>query len=393
MVIGQGKLAELFEGVGAKRLSRVDATPKSNQHEIGATKPMRDQFLGNEDTRFPAVYMRLAGEQEGMTEQGGATYYDTRKGKDRAAEFRLYYPSNGVTGAMDEGDTLFLAKHTNGTLWFIITPPGSPSEAQLSWLFGVAPKGKRFVSREVSPGEPPLDFAARFILDELGIEFEEPDADKLDTIIERHIAASPELPLPDLARQTLTVDATDDPDFALMAWLEHEEGLHRRLEHQQGESSVAGLAEAAVRVELSLKNHLEAVFRAAGLPFDRDARIDAGPSPDFLFPSAAAYASAGPETARRLMVLGVTPTCTGRWQQMRTIAHKIGHKHLATLEPRIAPAETDAMRGHGVQLVVPEALHASYQPPQRRALWTVAEFVDEARSRFPTREPVMTNTA
>ena len=39
------------------------------------------------------------------------------------------------------------------------------------------------MSREVAGDGPELDFAARFILDEIGIEFEEPDAARLDTII------------------------------------------------------------------------------------------------------------------------------------------------------------------------------------------------------------------
>ena len=74
---------------------------------------------------------------------------------------------------MRAGDTLFLAKNRdNDFLWFIVTPRGSTSEQQLLWLFRLDPDGSSFVSREFTDTEPKLDFAARYILDELGIEFE-----------------------------------------------------------------------------------------------------------------------------------------------------------------------------------------------------------------------------
>ena len=67
----RGQLSDYFEGVGVKRLSAVDAEPKtSNQHEVGTTKKMRDDFLGeNHQERFPAIYIWLGGDQEGFTEE------------------------------------------------------------------------------------------------------------------------------------------------------------------------------------------------------------------------------------------------------------------------------------------------------------------------------------
>ena len=178
-MIQRGQLSDYFEGVGVKRLSAVDAEPKtSNQHEVGTTKKMRDDFLGEtHQQKFPAIYIWLGGDQDGIIEESWATHYDARLNKPRAAEWRLYYPSNPVTEAMREGDTLFLARDQSGVLWFIVAPEGSTSEQQLFWLFGLRPEGKSFVSREFSEEEPELDFAARFILDEIGVEFDEPEAD------------------------------------------------------------------------------------------------------------------------------------------------------------------------------------------------------------------------
>ena len=233
----RGQLRDYFAGVGVKRLTAVDAEPRrSNQHEIGTTQAMRRQFLGEvQHQRFRATYVWLGGDQDGFTAEGTATHYDAREQQEhRSPEWRLYYPSNPVTEAMREGDTLFLAMTNDERLYFVVTPKGLTSERQLSWLFDLNAKGRSFVSREVSGDEPEMDFAARFILDEIGIEFEEPEADRLDTIVDRFGMKFPRTAeFSDLARLTLPeVRAEDDPDMALVAWLSHEEALFRRLERR-----------------------------------------------------------------------------------------------------------------------------------------------------------------
>lgn len=49
----RGQLHDYFVGVGAKRLSAVDADSKrSNQHEVGTIREMRHQFFGEIRHRF-----------------------------------------------------------------------------------------------------------------------------------------------------------------------------------------------------------------------------------------------------------------------------------------------------------------------------------------------------
>ena len=131
-------------------------------------------------------------------------------------------------------DTLFLAMNDAEVLYFIVAPGGSTSERQLSWLFGLQPAGDRIISREVRDDGPELNFAACYILDEFGIDFEEPDADRLDGIIERFGMDFPgTAEFSDTARLTLPhVRAEDDPDAPLIAWLTHEEALFRGLERR-----------------------------------------------------------------------------------------------------------------------------------------------------------------
>lgn len=401
----RGQLSDYFEGVGVKRLSAVDAEPKSsNQHEVGSTRKMRDDFLGEtHQQKFPAIYIWLGGDQEGFTEESWATHYDSRINKPRAAEWRLYYPSNPVTEAMKEGDTLFLAKDQSGVLWFIVAPEGSTSEQQLFWLFGLRPEGKSFISREFSDDEPQLDFAARFILDELGIEFEEPEADKLDSIIEKFGTTFPKTAeFSDLARLTLPeVRAEDDPDAALIAWLDHEEALFRRLERKVVSSrieagfvtdegtDVDGFISFSLSVQNrrksrmghSLENHMAAVLSAHDIRHVRGAVTEHKHKPDFLFPDLATYQAAPADGDARLTMLGAKSTCKDRWRQVLAEAEKISRKHLLTLEPGISEPQTNQMEASSLQLVVPRPVHSSYTVTQQGWLWSVADFIGEVRAK------------
>ena len=403
----RGQLSDYFEGVGVKRLSAVDAEPMtSNQHEVGTTVKMRADFLGEtHQQKFPAIYIWLGGDQEGFTEESWATHYDARINKPRAAEWRLYYPSNPVTEAMKVGDTLFLAKDQGGVLWFIVAPEGSTSEQQLFWLFGLRPEGKSFVSREFSDEEPELDFAARFILDEIGIEFEEPEADKLDSIIEKYGTTFPKTAeFSDLARLTLPeVRAEDDPDAALIAWLDHEEALFRRLERKVVSSRIeAGFTNAdgtdvdgfisfslsvqnrrKSRMGHSLENHLAAVLRAHDIRHVRGAVTEHNHKPDFLFPDLETYQAAPAEGDPRLTMLGAKSTCKDRWRQVLAEAEKISRKHLLTLEPGISEPQTSQMEASSLQLVVPSPVHESYTEAQRGWLWSVGDFIGEVARRQP----------
>ena len=394
-----GQLRDHFRGVGAKYLSAVDAEPKSsNQHEIGTTKAMRREFLGEGPKQeFPAVYLWLGQDQDAIAVNSTATYYDTREHqRRRASEWRLYYPSNLVTETMNEGDALFLALDTVGTLYFIVAPARSTSEHQLSWLFGVEP-GRTFDVRGFREEGPDLDFAAHFILDELGIEFEDPDAPSLDTIIEplgTHFPPTAEFSR--LARDSLRgVAPLDDPDAALLAWLSREEALFRRLERRivadrletgfvdSDSADVDGFIRFSLSVQNrrksrmghSLEHHVEAVFVAHRVRYVRGAVTENRQRPDFLFPSLEAYEAAPPKGAAGLAMLGAKSTCKDRWRQVLIEAAKIPRKHLLTLEPGISSAQTTQMAMHDLQLVVPQPIHVTYTPAQRHWLWTLSDFI------------------
>lgn len=395
----RGHLSEYFEGVGMKRLSAVDAEPsRSHQHEVGTTPAMRD-FLGAEKREFPATFMWLGTEQESFSESGSLTLYDSReKQAHRGPEWRLYYPSNAVTEAMEEGDTLFLAKRTDGSLFFIVTPESNSIQQQISWLFGFEGEPQlQFSAHEVAGDEDAeLDFSARLILDELGVEYEDPQANTLDTIIESFGLNFPTtVEFSDLARLTLPmIRAEDDPDAALIAWLDHEEAMFRRLERKivaqrltdgfikDAEADVDGFLKYSLQVQnrrksrmgRALENHLAAVFRAFNLSFESQAVTERGNKADFLFPGASAYHDLSflPD---RLTFLAAKSTCKDRWRQVLPEAQRIWPKHLVTLEPAISVNQTDQMQAERVRLVVPAPIQTSYRDQQRGWLLSILDFV------------------
>lgn len=399
-----GQLTDYFEGVGAKRLSAVDAEPKaSNQHEINTTRKMREGFLGEgHQQKFETLYLWIGDEQEGITCNAWATHYDTRINKPRAAEWRLYYPSNPITEIMKAGDTLFLAKDRKCRLLFIVAPAHSTSEQQLCWLFGLRPDGQSFISKEFTEADPKLDFAARFILDKLGIEFEGPKANELDYIIDKFgTTFPPTIEFSQLARRTLPdVRPKDDPDVTLVAWLEHEEALFRRLERRvvserlkQGfvtgnEIDVDGFISYSLGVQnrrksrmgYSLENQIAAVLDINGVTYARGAITEHNHKPDFLFPSLEAYRAAA-KGDPCLTLLGAKSTCKDRWRQVLAEAAKIPRKHLLTLEPSISEKQTEQMKAANLQLVVPQAIQETFTSTQRNWLWSVGEFLEELQKR------------
>lgn len=400
----RGMLSDLFTGVVAKRLTLVETvTEKSNQHEFQGTRPLR-RLLGDEDLRgIPTRFIWISGEQEALAEDGFMSWSNVRKGKPRAAEYHLYYSGNAVTELMKPGDMLFLALQRDGSVLVAVTPAGT-IQNQLVWLFGLEEQPEfAFTFQEIDEAHnAELDFSARYILDELGIEPEEPEADRLDGLIERFGLTFPTTRVfSELARTSLPeVSAADDPDRALIEWMDREEQLFRRLErrivaerigggfHAHDGADVDGFLSFSLSVQnrrksragQALENHLEAVFGAQGIRYVRGAETENRNKPDFLFPGQDEYRDAT-FAVERLTMLGAKSTLKDRWRQVLSEAVRIEEKHLLTLEPGISENQTDEMQIKRLQLVVPRGLHGTYRPAQQTWLMDVTRFLSMVRSR------------
>lgn len=200
------------------------------------------------------------------------------------------------------------------------------------------------------------------------------------------------------------VRAEEDPDVALVEWLDREDAIFRRLERrivakrlqsdlgflrEDGEADVDGCISFALSIQnrresrmgYSLENHLEAVFRAHQLAYVREFSTENMHRPDFLFPSGEAYRAAPESGDLHLTMLGAKSSCKERWRQLLDEASKIQRKHLLTLEAGISEPQTHQMRESDSQLVVPRPIQDSYTAAQRKWLWTLSDFIREVKRR------------
>lgn len=394
-----GFLSQYFAGVAVKRLSAVEAdASKSNQHEYNGTAAMK-AFMGEpaygEKTPSPTRFIWFGEENEGVTEEAFATWYQSRKPPRN--EYRLYFPTTPVSELAKAGDLLLVARQTTGTLLIIVVKAGSTIENQLLWLFGATQQiGNTFQSLYIGGhNDQQVDYVVRYILEELGIEPEEPDAPQIDNYLERFGGVFPKTAVfSALARDIVNIAPQDDPDAALVQLMETEERLFLRLERQivakrlnQGFMTAEGADVESFfqfslsvqnrrksRVGLALENHIAWIFDALKLKYARGVETEDKKKPDFLFPGKAEYNNPA-FPASSLSMLGVKSTCKDRWRQVLAEAKRIDKKHLLTLEPGISENQTNQMRADALQLVLPKSLHRTYKPEQQSWLFSMQDFI------------------
>src|SRR5690606_30363853 len=161
------------------------------------------------------------------------TWYDSREAHPTRSEYRLYFPDNDVSDRAKEGDLLLIAKRPDDTLLVMIAAAGSTLENQLLWLFGVAAlthPGFGIRDERASDGIP-VNFAARYILEQIGVVVERVEDNYLDRMLREFNGGFPSTrAFSAFARLTVDADPSDaSPDQLVMAWMEREEILFRTL--------------------------------------------------------------------------------------------------------------------------------------------------------------------
>lgn len=400
----KGYLSEHFAGVALKRLSKVEADEtRSNQHEYNVTKEMR-QFLGSPDgkQKLPCTFLYMSDEDdEAVIEEDFLTLYDARKNIPNRSEYRLYFRNTQVSQLAHPGDLLFIGKKRDGTLLVVIAADGSSTAHQISWLFGLTPDAFTgfSVRAELENEQDRIGFAAATILESIGVAVETQD----ETFLDRMLGCFPNGFPPSaqfsaFCRDTLdAVDPRDDPDAALMAWVEREEILFRTLERHiiserlsQGFTtenaddfiafSLSVLNRRKSRAGLSLENHVGHVLQALGIRYTRGGTTEGKSRPDFLLPGQTEYHDPNFDHVR-LSMLATKSSCKDRWRQVLAEADRIPQKHLLTLEAAISTNQTDEMQAKGLQLVVPRSLHPTFSPAQRDWLMPFRAFTELAIKR------------
>lgn len=397
-------ISAIFEGAAAKYLTAVDAdSVRSNQHEIGGLPRVGfKDYLGipsaAEEFRYPCVMAYFSSDGEMELCHDVVTWYDSRRNiASRSPEYRLYYKDNSVTELIQPGDFFLVAKKRDNTLLLVFTPADSSVEYQLRHLFGLSDLADRFTAADMP--ERTLILPVKLLLEELGIQaIDESSAESdLDMLLDRF---PDELPRTSefsaLAREVSDLDCVEDPDSALLGWMEREEALFRAYErHVVAERLREGFGadgddvdefisfslsvqnRRKSRVGHAFENHLCAIFTSNGLQFERggSTRVtENSAKPDFLFPGFDAYHNSAFPTDR-LFLLGAKTTCKDRWRQVLSEGDRLKKKYLVTLEAGISAAQTAEMQDKGLQLIVPGPVHTSYFESQRKWLFDLREFI------------------
>lgn len=132
----------------------------------------------------------------------------------------------------------------------------------------------------------------------------------------------------------------------------------------------------------SLELHAREIFTeeklVEGTHFSHQPVSEPGKSPDFLFPSQAAYQDPS-FPASRLRMLAVKTTVKDRWRQILNEASRIPEKHLLTLQEGVSEAQFKEMVEAKVQLVVPQPIIGKFPKSVQPHLQTLESFIGDIR--------------
>ena len=391
----KGHLSEYFVDVAYKRLSAVEALRhRSNQHEFDGVGGLK-KMLGAARGTYGANFLYLCDDgSEPIKDTGFLTWYDAREAHPTRSEYRLYFPDTRVSEHANEGDLLVIGRRPDNSLVVIVAEAGTTIENQILWLFGISDLEQPgfALKSEVESDHIKLEFASRYILEQIGVEIEETDENYLERMLSSFKGTFPTTRIfSEFARASLSnISAFDNPDDVVIAWMEREEVLFRTLErHLIGDRLREGFrddVDAFISFSLSVQNrrksragsafenHLEYMFVQRGIRYSRTPVTEGRSKPDFLFPGKGEYQDQS-FPAVLLTMLGVKSSCKDRWRQILSEADRIDFKHLLTLEPGISENQTAEMQAKSVQLVLPQRIHDSYSAKQRAWVMNVAGFV------------------
>ena len=129
----------------------------------------------------------------------------------------------------------------------------------------------------------------------------------------------------------------------------------------------------------SLELHLERIFREEGMEcFGVQCKTEGEKTTDFLFPNCASYHDPC-YPVEKLRMLAVKTTVKDRWRQILNEASRLDTAYLFTLQEGVSVNQFREMQQEGVRLVVPSPLHRSFPKEIRGDLYSLDEFIREAK--------------
>lgn len=393
-----GYLSKHFIGIAGKILSTVEANKLySNQHEFHGIKSLK-KLLGCKKTKFKAkfIYLNDKKNHANIKEEGSLTWYDSRENHSTRSEFRLYFTNNKATSKFSEGDLLLICKKKNNSILVVVAAKESIIKNQLLWLFDLSDLNSRDFSltEDFQCKKTQINPVIRQVLEKIEIPIEEDLNNYLELIFQKFpYAKDGKFPKTnEFSKFTQTtvlhLNAHDDPDEVLLAWIDREEVLFRALEEyiikdklKEGfkntdefiRFSLSVLNRRKSRAGHALENHLEQLLIARNIKYSRNKKTEARKTPDFIFPNIECYQNETFDSAK-LNMLALKSTCKERWRQILAEAQRIKHKHLLTLQPSISEYQIEEMKAEKVQLVIPRPYFNSFKPNQLSYLMSISSF-------------------
>ena len=182
-----------------------------------------------------------------------------------------------------------------------------------------------------------------------------------------------------------------NPDRKLIDWTNEEYRVFKAVEHalewptiERGFNSIDEFIELAKslinrrksRAGKSLENHLAALFSGNEIAFESQVVTEGNKTPDFIFPSGAAYHNPS-FTTSKLTSLAAKTTCKDRWRQILNEADRLRDetKYLCTLQQGISAKQMEEMSAEKVRLVVPKPYIKTYPGEWQEHIWSIDKFI------------------
>lgn len=229
------------------------------------------------------------------------------------------------------------------------------------------------------------------MLDDL-IQFPDNIRDDISSLVEQFKGVFPSsAAFSRAARESISSSLlVSDSDSAIIQLMDREYEMAKMVENQKIALKIkSGFLDAAdyrkfsqslaqsskSRAGSALENHIAAVLRAHNIRFSEQVTTEGNNTPDFIFPSAAAYHDPS-YSASKLAMAGAKRTVRDRWRQVPFEANRIAIKHLITIDTSLSVAQIHQMANQSVRLVIPHPLHSYYPAHVSGLLMTVREFID-----------------
>lgn len=408
-----GDFQKLFRGVAWKRLTPHEVDPRvSNGHEFQGVGRLK-QLLGEEkQERVPTTYLLLQDEGQPDVIELWSSWYDSRENNpNRSAEWRLYYPAEAseIQAKLHAGDLMVCAVTANGQLLILFARAGGDRERELQVLFDLSDfPDQRLQVREFDRPLP-IDFATATLLEQLGLPVPVHAIDDGSNAVERivdefDVHHREKLPagrdVAALVQATMSgIDPTSAPDDALAKWIEVETAAYRLWEDRKiarrlvdgfishdGVPDVDGFRTFSMSLRQSrvsraggaLQYHMETILQAWNIQYVAQLAVDEGELPDFVFPSAEAYADESFPPSK-LRMLAAKHTAKDRWRQVLNEARRIPAKHMLTLDAAISDKQMKLMTLAALKLVIPRSIRNRYKPSNQTDILTVKDFLSELK--------------